>query len=81
MKYDTNRDGTFSLGEVEEIVRDVQTAQKEARNYRCVATGVSIIALLLLGVLLGLMYAANGILPITNLYTHAEADYKTIPAR
>ena len=74
MNYDTNNDGNFSMLEVEAIVRgkrnffpfpsaivkDMQTAQKEATNMGRLALAVAIVGLLFSGALLGLMFAANG---------------------
>jgi len=59
MKYDTNNDGNFSMLEVEAIVKDMQTAQKEAKNMGRLALAVAIVGLLFCGALLGLMFAAN----------------------
>jgi hypothetical protein len=59
MKYDADHNGTFSMLEVENIVRDMQEAQKKARNMRNIAVGAIMISLALCGVLIGLMVVAN----------------------
>ena len=58
-KYDTDGDGTFSIQEVKEIVRDMETAKKSAKNMGRLAAAVAIVGICLCGALLGLMFAAN----------------------
>ena len=58
-KYDRNGDGTFSVTEVKNIVRDVQEAQKTARNLTRLLIVVLALAIGACAALLGLMFAAN----------------------
>jgi len=58
-KYDRNGDGTFSATEVKNIVRDVQEAQKTARNLTRLLVVVVVLAVGVCATLLGLMFAAN----------------------
>ena len=58
-KYDTNGDGTFSILEVQAVVRDMEQAKKDARNMGRLAAGVLVVAICLCGVLVALMIGAN----------------------
>jgi hypothetical protein len=58
-KYDTDKNGTFSIAEVKAIVQDMETAKKSAKNMGRLAGAILIVSLCLMGVLLGLMFAAN----------------------
>jgi len=58
-KYDTDGDGTFSIQEVKEIVRDMESAQKQAKNMGRLAAAIAVVGLVLCAALLGLMFAAN----------------------
>jgi hypothetical protein len=58
-KYDTNGDGSFSIVEVKAIVEDMQTAKTRAKNMGRLAAAIALISIVLCGVLLGLMFAAN----------------------
>jgi len=58
-KYDTNRDGSFSMAEVERIVEDMQAAEKKAANIGKLAALIALVFLVVCGALLGLVFAAN----------------------
>ena len=58
-KYDVDGDGVFSILEVERIVEDMQSAKKEATNMFRVAIAAIFTSLIMCGVLMGLMFAAN----------------------
>jgi len=58
-KYDVDGDGVFSILEVERIVEDMQSAKKEATNMFRVAIAAIFSSLIMCGVLMGLMFAAN----------------------
>jgi hypothetical protein len=58
-KYDTNGDGEFSIREVRAIVEDVQEAKKQASQLQKIASGLFVVMIIVCGLLLGLMFAAN----------------------
>lgn len=58
-KYDADGDGIFSPEEVRNIVRDMESAEKEAKNMGRIALGVGLGSLVLCLALIGLMVAAN----------------------
>ena len=53
MKYDTDRNGIFSILEVEKIVEDMIAAKKQARNMSRLACGLFILLILMGGAMIG----------------------------
>eukprot|EP01048_Picozoa_sp_COSAG05_P000220 COSAG05_NODE_6_length_45604_cov_26.489660_10_plen_158_part_00 len=58
MKYDSNGDGQFSIPEVKAIIMDLDRARDEAKNYKTIAMGASVMALIFMAAMLGLMVFA-----------------------
>jgi hypothetical protein len=66
MKYDTNRDGTFSMCEVQAIVRNMESAKKAASGMGLLAAAVLVVAVVMCGMLTALMMGANEVISVSN---------------
>lgn len=59
MKYDVDKNGTFSISEVKAIVSDLEQKKKSVRNLKKMLVGVVFVAVVVCALLFGLMFASN----------------------
>merc|ERR1712072_425589 len=58
-KYDSNKDGTFSVSEVKAIISDLQSQKDAAKSYKRLAFGLIFALIALCGVMVAIVILGN----------------------